>query len=50
MGRKGMNSIGQPERALQVRVHVRSFGELKNRYLGDWTDRANSNVELDTSL
>jgi type I restriction enzyme R subunit len=38
-------SIGQPERITQDRVLALFRDELKYRYLGDWTDRANSNIE-----
>jgi type I restriction enzyme R subunit len=41
-----MNGIGQPERVTQNRVVALFRGELRYRYLGNWTDRAsNSNVE-----
>ena len=42
-----MSTIGQPERATQDRVLALFRDELKYRYLGDWTDRANSNIEDD---
>lgn len=42
-----MSTIGQPERATQDRVLAVFRDELKYRYLGDWTDRANSNIEED---
>jgi type I restriction enzyme, R subunit len=38
-------SIGQPERVTQNRVIALFRDELKYRYLGDWTDRENSNVD-----
>ena len=41
-----MNGIGKPERVTQNRVIALFRGELKYRYLGDWTDRPdNSNIE-----
>jgi type I restriction enzyme R subunit len=41
-----MSNIGQPERATQNRVIDLFEKELKYRYLGDWSDRAdNSNIE-----
>ncbi len=40
-----MSNIGQPERVTQDRVIALFRDELEYRYLGDWTDRANSNVE-----
>jgi len=40
-----MSAIGQSERATQNRVIALFRDELKYDYLGDWTDRANSNVE-----
>lgn len=42
-----MSDIGQPERATQDRVLSLFRDELKYRFLGDWTDRANSNIEED---
>jgi type I restriction enzyme R subunit len=42
-----MSTIGQPERVTQDRVLALFRDELKYRYLGDWTDRANSNIEDD---
>lgn len=40
-----MSNIGKPERATQNRV-IRLFTEvLGYRYLGDWTDRTNSNIK-----
>lgn len=40
-----MSGIGQPERATQNRVIALFRDELGYDYLGDWSDRANSNVE-----
>src|SRR3970282_1687791 len=40
-----MDSIGQPERTTQNRIIALFRDELKYRYLGDWSDRANSNIE-----
>jgi type I restriction enzyme R subunit len=40
-----MSPIGQPERATQTRVIALFRDELHYRFLGDWTDRANSNIE-----
>lgn len=40
-----MSGIGQPERATQNRVIALFREELQYRYLGDWSDRANSNIE-----
>ena len=40
-----MNLIGKPERHTQNRVIALFRDELKYRYLGDWTDRANSNID-----
>ena len=41
-----MTPVGQPERATQNRILALFRDELKYRYLGDWTDRAdNSNIE-----
>src|SRR4051794_31988524 len=37
--------VGQPERATQNRVIALFRDELGYRYLGDWTDRANSNID-----
>lgn len=42
-----MSPIGQPERATQNRVIALFRDELGYRFLGDWTDRANSNIEPD---
>lgn len=42
-----MSTIGQPERTTQDRVLGLFRDELKYRYLGDGTDRANSNIEED---
>jgi len=40
-----VSTIGQPERATQNRV-IRLFrDELGYRFLGDWTDRTNSNID-----
>ena len=39
-----MNPIGQPERATQNRVIALFRDELGYRFLGDWTDRTNSNI------
>jgi type I restriction enzyme R subunit len=38
-------SIAQPERATQDRVIALFRDELHYRFLGDWTDRSNSNIE-----
>ena len=40
-----MSSIGQPECATQNRVIALCRDELGYRFLGDWTDRTNSNIE-----
>lgn len=40
-----MSAIGQPERATQKRVIKLFVEELGYRYLGDWTERSNSNIE-----
>lgn len=40
-----MNDIGKPERATQNRVTQLFEQQLGYAYLGDWTDRANSNIE-----
>ena len=42
-----MSAIGEPERTTQNRV-IKLFRErLGWRYLGDWSERANSNIEAD---
>lgn len=38
-------NIGKPERETQNRVIALFRDELHYRYLGDWTDRENSNIE-----
>jgi len=40
-----MSTIGQPERHTQNRVIALFRQELDYRFLGDWTDRQNSNIE-----
>jgi len=40
-----MNQIGQPERVTQNRVIGLFCDDLGYRYLGDWTERHNSNIE-----
>ena len=40
-----MNDVGKPERVTQNRVIDIFQDELGYRYLGDWSDRANSNIE-----
>ncbi|MEO8563047.1 MAG: HsdR family type I site-specific deoxyribonuclease [bacterium] len=40
-----MTGIGKPERATQQRLIALFRDELRYRFLGDWTDRANSNIE-----
>jgi type I restriction enzyme R subunit len=40
-----MSNIGKPERATQNRVIALFRDELGYRFLGDWSDRANSNIE-----
>jgi type I restriction enzyme R subunit len=40
-----VNAIGQPERATQNRVIALFRDELKYRYLGDWTERANRHID-----
>lgn len=40
-----MSAIGEPERATQDRVIALFRDELDYRYLGDWTDRDNSNID-----
>lgn len=40
-----MSFIGQPERATQNRVIALFHDKLKYRFLGDWSDRENSNIE-----
>ncbi len=42
-----MNMVGKPERITQSRVVNLFEHELGYRYLGNWQDRANSNVEED---
>ena len=45
-----MSAIGQPERVTQNRV-IKLFREvLGYDYLGDWSERSNSNVEEACSL
>ncbi len=40
-----MSEIGKPERATQNRIIALFRDELGYRFLGDWSDRANSNIE-----
>jgi len=41
-----MNTVGQSERATQIRVIALFRDELKYRYLGDWNHRdSNSNID-----
>ena len=40
-----MSGIGKPERVTQNRVIALFRDELKYRYLGDWSDRDNSNID-----
>jgi type I restriction enzyme R subunit len=40
-----MNDIGKSERQTQQRVIALFQDELHYRYLGDWLDRRNSNIE-----
>ena len=40
-----MSNIGKPERVTQKRIIALFQDELNYRYLGDWSDRANSNIE-----
>ena len=40
-----MNTVGQSERQTQNRVITLFRDELGYRFLGDWTDRANSNID-----
>lgn len=42
-----MSNIGKPERATQNRVIALFEQRLEYQYLGDWTDRSNSNIEED---
>jgi type I restriction enzyme R subunit len=40
-----MSTVGQPERATQNRIIALFREELHYRFLGDWTDRNNNNIE-----
>jgi type I restriction enzyme R subunit len=42
-----MNPIGSPEAVTQQRIIQLFRDEMNYRYLGDWTYRANSNIEED---
>lgn len=42
-----MDHVGKPERATQNRIVKLFRDELGYRFLGDWTDRSNSNIEDD---
>lgn len=42
-----MSGIGEPERVTQNRVIALFRNRLAWRYLGDWSERANSNIEPD---
>ena len=42
-----MSTIGKPERATQDRIIALFRDDLGYRYLGDWSDRTNSNIEDD---
>jgi len=45
LGGAAISAVGKPERVTQNRVIALSRDELGYRYIGDWSDRDNSNIE-----